>query len=166
LTARDGGEEAAMTPVSPASGPHAALRPKASKLTLVPQPFAAAACTRFSAAQPRLTNRWWSSGSTTGQRREVRQNRNAVVLDLNRQHWVVARRCQRRVAHQCCSSPISSEPPSTAPDRAAHWRAASEEQPGRAADVQYAALVVRNRRRQHSVCLLNRRRKSSGRHFR
>ncbi len=33
-------------------------------------PLARAACTRFSAAQPKDTNRWWSSGSTAGQRRE------------------------------------------------------------------------------------------------
>ena len=30
------------------------------------RPKAAAASVRFSAAQPRLTHRWWSSGSTAG----------------------------------------------------------------------------------------------------
>ena len=44
--------------------------PVGSKRALARSPLARAACTRFSVSQPSDTKRWWSSGSTTGVRRD------------------------------------------------------------------------------------------------
>lgn len=64
--------------------------PALSKRASACSPFASAACTRFSVAQPSETNRWWSSGSTAGQRRE---KSGVMAMDAsatrNRQHWVL-----------------------------------------------------------------------------
>ncbi len=62
----------------------------ASKLGSARRPSAAAAMTRFSAAQPSETNRWWSSGSTAGQRR-AKSGRIVIApsSSLNFQHCVL-----------------------------------------------------------------------------
>jgi hypothetical protein len=65
------------------------------------RPVASAAWTRFSVAQPRLTKRWWSSGSTIGVRREksgrMVMDRSPTELPRLR---VVARRREGRLAHE------------------------------------------------------------------
>src|SRR3970040_2855273 len=77
-TARDG-DSARVTAASALPGADSA-----------PKPAAAAASNRFCAAQPSDTNRWWSSGSTLGQRRD-----QAGRIDIERsasakrQHWVL-----------------------------------------------------------------------------
>jgi len=65
------------------------LSPLGSKRGSAWSPVVSAACTRFCVAQPGETKRWWSSGSTAGQRRAksgAREiDRSAI---LKRQHCV------------------------------------------------------------------------------
>jgi hypothetical protein len=69
-------------------------------------PLASAALTRFSVAEPRLTNRWWSSGSTTGVRRV---KSGTIVIERSSSAnvhgcvlWLDAR--ERGLSHQVAKS--------------------------------------------------------------